>query len=54
MALENELKKRNIEYEEINDIEIMKQKGFMSAPMLEVNGEVKDYTTAIKWIMEEN
>lgn len=48
--LEMKLKSKNIEYEEINDVDTMTEKGFSSAPMLEVDGEVMDFKTANDWI----
>ena len=36
-------------FEEISDTNIMIEKGFMSAPMLEVDGQVMDFNEAIKW-----
>lgn len=50
IVLEKKLKEKNIEFVEINDIKIMEEKGFMSAPMLDVNGVVMNYRTAIQWI----
>jgi hypothetical protein len=49
-VLEKKLKQKNIEFLEVNDIKIMEEKGFMSAPMLEVDGVVMSYRTAIQWI----
>lgn len=51
-VLEQKMNSKNIEYESITDVEIMTQKGFMSAPMLEVDGEVMDFVTANTWINE--
>ncbi len=50
IVLEKKLKEKNIGFVEINDIKIMEEKGFMSAPMLDVNGVVMNYRTAIQWI----
>lgn len=50
--LSQKLKSLNIKYNEINDINIMIDKGFVSAPMLEVDNEIMDFTNAIKWINE--
>ncbi len=50
--LEKKLKDKNINYEEINDTEIMLNKGFMTVPMLEVDGIIMDFTRANKWIRE--
>ena len=53
MILEKKLAQKNIAYEEINDVEIMNEKGFLSAPMLEVDGEVMDFVAANKWINQQ-
>lgn len=50
IVLEKKLQQKNISFEEINDVEIMTKKGFMQAPMLEVNGEVMDFKQANDWI----
>ena len=50
IILEKKLKQKNIKFIEINDIGIMEEKGFMSAPMLEVDGVTMSYRTAIQWI----
>jgi glutaredoxin len=48
--LEKKLQDNNIDYEEINDENEMIAKGFMSVPMLEVNGKVMGFAEAIKWV----
>lgn len=50
-ALEKQLNKNKIEYEVVTDKDVMIQKGFTSAPQLEINGEIMDYNTAIRWVM---
>lgn len=50
MVLERKLTAKNIKYTVCKDVEIMKSKGFLSAPMLEVNGEVFEYNAAIQWV----
>ena len=52
-VLEAKLKQKNIEHEEINDVEQMKAKGFNEAPKLEVDGVVMNFTEAVKWIGEQ-
>lgn len=52
-VLETKLKQQDISFEEINDIDVMKTKGFMSAPMLEVDGVVYDFKAAVDWIKEQ-
>lgn len=49
-VLEKKLKERNITYEEVNDIEIMKERGYLSVPILEVDGKSMDFKTANDWI----
>lgn len=49
-VLEKKLKQKNISYEEINDIEIMKEKGYLSVPVLEIDGVSMDFKTASDWI----
>ena len=44
------LKQKNIKYNEINDVDTMIAKGFMTAPMLEVDGKVMNSTEAMKFI----
>lgn len=52
-VLESKLKQKNIVYEEINDIKVMSEKGFMSVPKLDVDGIVYDFKEAVKWIGEQ-
>lgn len=49
-VLEQKLKLSNIEFEEVNDVELMMQKGFTAAPVLEVDGVVYGFKEAIDWI----
>ena len=51
-VLETKLNQKNIEHEIIEDEQIMLDKGFMSAPMLEIDGEVMDFAAAINWTKE--
>lgn len=50
IVLEKKLNQKNISFEEINNIDVMTAKGFMQAPMLEVDGEVMDFKQANDWI----
>jgi glutaredoxin len=50
--LEAKLKQKNIEHHEITDIDIMNEKGFMSVPILEVDGVVMNFIQANTWINE--
>ncbi len=49
--LEKKLKEKNITYTEINDVNVMTEKGFITVPMLEVDGTVMDFKAASSWIM---
>lgn len=49
-VIEKKLKQKGIEYAEINDVEIMKDKGFSTVPMLVVEGTAMDFKTANDWI----
>lgn len=52
LRLKSRLDEKGIQYEDVTDIELMKEKGFKSAPKLEVDGVVMDFTAAIKWVKE--
>ena len=52
-VLETKLKQSNIQFEEINDVDIMVQKGFKSAPILEVDGVSYGFKEAVEWIKEQ-
>lgn len=48
--LEKKMNDNGIDYQVVTDVDLMQQKGFMSMPMLEVDGEIMDFGTAIKWV----
>jgi len=50
--LTQKLKNTNIQFEEINDIDLMISKGFTSMPMLKVDNKIMNMQQAIKWINE--
>lgn len=49
-VLKTKLDLKGIKYELINDINVMKEKGFKEAPKLEVDGVVYDFNEAIDWM----
>lgn len=49
-VLEKKLKQKNVSYEEVNDIEEMKEKGYLSVPVLEVDGTSMDFKTAFNYV----
>lgn len=51
-VLKMKLNQSGIQYETVNDIEVMKAKGFNEAPKLEVDGVVMDFKQAVEWIKE--
>ena len=51
-VLTQKLKNAGINFDEINDIDIMISKGFMSMPMLEVDDKVMNFIEANTWINE--
>ena len=58
-VLEIKLKQKGIEFvtndgiEEDKVVEVMKERGFMEAPKLEVNGIVMGFKDAIDWIKDQ-
>lgn len=52
-VLEMKLKQKGIEYEEVNDVEVMKKMGFTSAPKLDVDGVIYDFKDAVNWLKEQ-
>ena len=52
-VLKVKLDQKGIQYDEITDIEVMKEKGFQEAPKLEVDGVVYGFKEAVEWIGEQ-
>lgn len=52
-VLKAKLDQKNIDYEEVDDMLIMREKGFQSVPKLEVDGTVYEFTEAVQWIREQ-
>lgn len=51
-VLMTKLKQKGVDYKEITDVDVMRDRGFMSAPMLEVDGKIMTFVEAIKWVNE--
>lgn len=49
-VLEMKLKQKNIPYTEEENVEIMKEKGITSAPALEHDGVIYDFSSAVKFV----
>ena len=52
LVLEEKLEDKNIDYELVTDVDEMVKKGFQSAPVLEVDGKLMDFSEANKWVNE--
>ena len=50
--LETKLNQKNVNYNVIDDTDVMVDKGFQSLPMLEVDGELMDFGDAVRWVNE--
>lgn len=50
--LKKKLQNKNIQFTECSDIDVMTAKGVDFTPMLEVDGNMMDYSTAVKWVNE--
>ena len=51
--LETKLNKKGINYSIVTDVDTMISRGFTQAPMLEVDGEVKEFRAANTWVEEQ-
>lgn len=51
-VLEKKMEKASIDYVKNTDVEEMLSKGIMSAPYLEVNGELMDFNESVEWLKE--
>jgi glutaredoxin len=53
-VLKAKLDNSGIQYETVNDIEVMKMKGFDEAPKLEISdGTIMGFKEAVDWIKEQ-
>ncbi len=49
-VLKKKLDIAGIEYQIEEDVDVMTDKGFLSAPMLEVDDKVMDFSEAVRWV----
>lgn len=49
-VLEAKLRSKNISFEEVNDVKEIREKGFLSAPLLDADGKTMAFKEAIDWI----
>ena len=52
-VLKRKLQQKNINYEEVTDISVMKEKGYLTVPVLEVDREAMDFRSANDWINQQ-
>jgi glutaredoxin len=50
--LKNKFDEFGIEYVECQDVDVMQDKGFVSVPMIDMDGNIMNFADAIKWINE--
>lgn len=48
--LKKKLENKHVIFEEIDDVNVMIEKGMQSAPVLEINGEQMNYINAVKYL----
>lgn len=51
-VLKMKLDSKNINYNTISDVSIIISKGINTVPVLEVDGNIMDFKTAVDWINE--
>ena len=49
-VLTMKLDKKGINYTKVEDVDTMLAKGIKTAPYLEVDGELMDFTQAVAWV----
>ena len=54
LVLEEKLEDADVEFSIVEDENAIKDKGFLSAPVLEVDGECMDFSKAVKWVNSLN
>lgn len=50
VVLEKKLVQKNIEYDVITDKQVIMNKGYLTAPLLEVNGKIMEFKEANDWV----
>lgn len=53
MVLEKKLEKKGIEYTAVEDVETINSMGYVSVPLLEVEGKVMEFVEANSWVNEQ-
>lgn len=50
VVLEKKLTQKNIEFDVVTDKKEIMKKGYLTAPLLEVNGKIMDFKEAVDWV----
>lgn len=50
VILEKKMNQKNIKYDTVSDVDLMQEKGFMTLPMVEIDGDIYDFKAAIDFI----
>ena len=50
VVLQKKLQTKNLQYDVVEDVQKIKEKGFMSLPVLQIDGQVLDFYNATKFI----
>lgn len=49
-VLKAKMNQKGIEYKEINDVDFILSKGIKSAPAIEIDGKIMDFSESVKWV----
>jgi glutaredoxin len=49
-VLKAKMNQKGIEYKEVNDVDFMLSKGIKSAPSIEIDGRIMDFSESVKWV----
>lgn len=49
-VLETKLKQKGIEFEIVDDLDVMNKKGFMEVPKLVIDDKVMNFAEAMEWL----
>lgn len=52
--LEMKLKQKNIDFNEISDLKLLLEKNILNVPVLEIDGNFYDFSSAVKLVNEFN
>lgn len=50
VILEKKLGMKNVPFTVCSDVDVMQERGFMTLPMLEVDGKILDFGEAVRWV----